>query len=375
MRTAAAALVLGVMFTVEQRDVHRASIDAASAAVSGDGRYVAFVSYSQLAPADSNQRADVYVLDRTRQHVTLESVDQAGRGSIVANPRLSGDGRILVYGRDDDVIMRDRASNTMRVLGNGRQPSVSYDGSTVAFVTETDVYLKRLTAPDTVRVSLAMPGLESLVTWSVAPSVSGDGRFVAFAARAAQGPRHKPATSHIFIRDTQLNVTRRISTGWFPIVTSDGGAVVFLDYARGVPHVFFAEVASGAIRAVSNNPRGRLANGGSANLGMSSDGRFIVFQSDASDLVDAEDYNLLPDVFVFDRAAAAMTRVSGDPDGAWLAPSGGPSIDNLGSVVAFSSRHPTDASDKQNDFDLYVVTLDRASEGRKKFEFLATRKP
>ena len=374
MRTVA-ALVLGVMFTVEQRDITRTSVDAASAAVSGDGRYVAFVSYSQLAPADSNQRSDVYVLDRARQHVTLESVEAAGSGSLVANPRLSGDGRILVYGRDDEIIVRDRAALTTRVVGTGRQPSISHDGRTVAFVTEREVYLMRLNAPDMVRASIAMPGLESVMTSSVVPSVSGDGRFVAFAARATQNRSNKPATSYIFIRDTQMNVTKRISTGWSPIVSSDGGSVAFLDYGRGVPHVFFADVASGTVRAVTNNARGRLANSGSANLGMSSDGRFIVFQSDASDLVDAEDYNLLPDVFVFDRAIGAMTRVSGDPDGAWLEPSGGPSIDNLGTVVAFSSRHPTDASDKRNDFDLYVATLNRSSEGRKTVNFLATRNP
>jgi hypothetical protein len=38
-----------------------------------------------------------------------------------------------------------------------------------------------------------------------------------------------------------------------------------------------------------------------------------------------------------------------------MEPSGGPSIDDSGSVVAFSSRHPTDAADKKHDFDLYVV--------------------
>jgi Tol biopolymer transport system component len=131
-------------------------------------------------------------------------------------------------------------------------------------------------------------------------------------------------------------------------------------------------VATGTVRAVSNNARGRLANGGSANPGMSFDGRFIVFQSDANDLVDAEDYNLLPDVFVFDRATGAMARVSGDPDGAWLEPSDGPSIDNLGTVVAFSSRHPTDASDKRNDFDLYVATF-RHTTGQLKTDLSSVR--
>jgi hypothetical protein len=90
---------------------------------------------------------------------------------------------------------------------------------------------------------------------------------------------------------------------------------------------------------------------------VSSDGRFVAFQSEASDLVAAEDFNLLWDVFVFDVTTGAITRVSGDPGEVWMEPSGGPSIDGRGTVVAFSSRHPTDASDKKNDFDLYVATV------------------
>ena len=62
-------------------------------------------------------------------------------------------------------------------------------------------------------------------------------------------------------------------------------------------------------------------------------------------------------MFVFDRTTGAMIRVSGDREEVWMEPSGGPSIDATGSVVAFSSRHPTDASDKRNDFDLYVATV------------------
>jgi Tol biopolymer transport system component len=127
--------------------------------------------------------------------------------------------------------------------------------------------------------------------------------------------------------------------------------------SRRQPHVYLADVETGATRVITNSVRRGLANGASGKPKMSSDGRFVVFQSEASDLVAAEDFNLLWDVFVFDRTTDTMTRVSGDPEGVWMEPSGGPSIDARGSVVAFSSRHPTDASDKSNDFDLYVATL------------------
>ena len=54
------------------------------------------------------------------------------------------------------------------------------------------------------------------------------------------------------------------------------------------------------------------------------------------------------------RATAVVTRVSGDRSGGWMAPSVGPAIDAAGRVVTFTSRHPTDATDNRNDFDLFV---------------------
>ena len=98
---------------------------------------------------------------------------------------------------------------------------------------------------------------------------------------------------------------------------------------------------------------------------MSSNGRFVVFQSEASDLVAEEDFNLLWDVFVYDRQNGTMVRVSGDPEGAWIEPSIGPSIDATGSMIAFSSRHPTGPTDTRNDFDLYVATIAIRTEDQK----------
>jgi hypothetical protein len=62
-------------------------------------------------------------------------------------------------------------------------------------------------------------------------------------------------------------------------------------------------------------------------------------------------------VFVFDRDRGVTTRVSGDPEAGWMEPSGGPALDASGAIVAFSSRHPTDVSDKKNDFDLFVASV------------------
>jgi hypothetical protein len=70
-----------------------------------------------------------------------------------------------------------------------------------------------------------------------------------------------------------------------------------------------------------------------------------------------EDINLLWDVFLLDRETRTMVTISTDPLVAWMETSGGPAMDATGSVIAFSSRHPIDANDKANDFDLFIRHL------------------
>ena len=363
MRTIAAALALSAIFTVEQRDAYRSSIDDASSDISADGRFIAFSTYSQLVPVDIDRSSDVYVLDRFTKHVTLESVEVESR-SDMRQPRLNGDGRFLVYVDDETVTLRDRGQNTSRGLGVGRQPCISEDGTVVVFATAK--HLVEVRGGVVRPVSTGMAGTPSALV-SVSPSVSADGRFLSFSARLPRELRLKPDTtyrvtpSEIFLRDAQSSTTRRIATGWKPSLSGDGRYLAYVDLVRNVPQIFLADLTAGTVRVVTNNSGGRPANGASANPRISSSGRFIVFQSEASDLVDAEDFNLLHDVFIFDRLSGRMARLSGDEGGGWMEPSQGPSIDGSGAVVAFSSRHPTDASDKKNDFDLYVGTLQSPS--------------
>src|SRR5687767_13592871 len=85
--------------TLVQQDPWLDPLDAATSSISADGRYVAFTSYARLAPADTNSRRDIYVLDRDDGRVTLESVTPPGTVAKAdsEHPRLSGDGRFLVY--------------------------------------------------------------------------------------------------------------------------------------------------------------------------------------------------------------------------------------------------------------------------------------
>jgi Tol biopolymer transport system component len=371
MKIAAIALALSTMLTVEQRDARRSSLDHPTSAVSADGRFVAFMTYSQLVPADADRAGDIYVLDRARRHVTLESGrpgDQAARDSN--HPGISGDGRFVVYERDDVVFLRDRRDNVTTALGTGNQPSITEDGRTVLLTAgrferaagtdangpRNDIYSMDLHSGEARRVSVDLRGLDPSSASSAAPSASADGRYVTFASRPpfqSSGTR----APRVFVRDTESNVTTLVGAGSKPSISGDGRYVAFVGISGRMPHIFLADLQTGETRVITKSVRRGLANGASANPMMSSDGRFVAFQSEANDLVAADDFNLLSDVFVFDRMTGGITRVSGDPDEVWMEPSSGPSIDATGSVIAFSSRHPTDASDKHNDFDLYVATV------------------
>ena len=125
--------------------------------------------------------------------------------------------------------------------------------------------------------------------------------------------------------------------------------------------VFLRDLQAKTTTLMSRTPEGDAANGKSARPAISADGRFIAFQSDASNLECAkrcapedEDINLVWDVFVLDRERGVIVRESCDDSGGWMEASRGPALDGSGRVLAFSSRHPIDALDQGEDFDLFV---------------------
>ncbi len=346
MRGITVALALSSMLTVEQRDTRRAHLDPPSAAVSADGRYVAFTTFSQLAPADADDHRDVYVLDRVTHRVTLESLPRdRHQSSDSSHPAMSGDGRFLVYESGSQITIRDRREDFTRVLGEGRQPSISQDGSIAAFTSDTAKDILLLNTDSGMLGSLGAAKTLSGAA-PVGPSLNLDGRYLAFSAIGS-----------IYVHDRDTQTTERIADGWDPSISADGRYVAFVARVGKLRNVFLIDRTTGKMEVISRSVKNRAGNGASLNPAISADGRFVAFQSEASNLVESEDFNLLWDVFVFDRERTTTVRVSGDPDAGWMEPSGGPALDASGGIVAFSSRHPTDVSDKKNDFDLFVASV------------------
>jgi Tol biopolymer transport system component len=314
------------------------------------------------------------------------------------------------------VVLRDRVAGTARLIsrtpsgdlpdGWSASPAVSDDGGTIVFSSAAtnlttdpdlngsmpDIYQFDPRRSLVTRISLNLDGLQPSEGASVTPAISGDGRHVAFSSTAdidGQARRSRSAASgrsgrpiwHLFVRDNQSKKTIRVwrkgvmpdGSSSQPVLSRDGRFLAFVSFATNLvsadrnksTDIFLFDTTTKVISLVSRGVGGRPANGASWNPTISADGRRIAFQSNASDLVcaercppDAEDINLLPDVFVLDRVTDTMTQVSVG-DGSWLEESGAPTIDATGNVIAFTSKHPIDAQDVDDDFDLFVRVSSR----------------
>lgn len=168
----------------------------------------------------------------------------------------------------------------------------------------------------------------SLGTW-----ISGDGRYVAFSSEASNlVPGDTNAWPDAFVRDRRAGTTSRItvsSTGaqangdsFVTSMSPDGRYVAFQSYASNlVPgdtnggDAFVRDLRTGMTNRVSLSGRGVQGNEGSSFPKLSNDGRYVAFLSGASNLVPG-DTNQLEDIFVRDRLAGVTRRVSVSTSGA-----------------------------------------------------------
>ena len=162
---------------------------------------------------------------------------------------------------------------------------------------------------------------------SLAPIVSGDGHYVLFASTAGNlalttnGTPFAatiPPQFNVFLRDRWSNTTTMVGIDMTGLgggngdsspagISTDGRFVLFESYATNlVPHdfnrcndVFIRDLVTGQTSLVSVNSNGISGNGKSFNSVMTPDGRYVAFTSEATDLVGG-DTNGIPDVFVRD---------------------------------------------------------------------------
>ena len=208
-------------------------------------------------------------------------------------------------------------------------------------------------------------------------SASADGRFVTFESYADNlVPGDTNRTGEVFLRDRLAGTTHRVavSSGGAEanrdsnggVVSNDGRYVAFQSPATNlVPgdtdqhgDVFVRDRVAGATVRVSVGGRGQPANASSFGASISADGRYVMFSSEATNLV-AGDTNGVYDVFVRDLRAGRTTRVNVRSDGTQVAArSLGTAISGNGRFVVFESlAADLVPGDTNGSSDLFVKDL------------------
>ncbi len=300
--------------------------------VSGDGRYVAFTSEaSNLVVGDTNGVSDVFVRDRDTGMTTRISVASDGTqaNSRSFTPAISGDGRYIAFA--------SYASNLVPDDTNGVADIFVYDQESASVT----------------RVSVGSTGAQVFAS-SFAPDISGDGRYVSFESSADyMVPEDTDGLRDVFVRDLQLGSTEQVSVSTAGVsanaavqqsqISTDGRFVVFQTAANnltagdtnGFQDVYLHQRESNLTMRVSEAGDDTEGNNHSAAPVISRDGRFIAFQSAASNLVPG-DSNRVSDIFLVDRELASIERVSmtatgGEANGSAMMPT----LSDDGSVIAY----------------------------------------
>jgi Tol biopolymer transport system component len=345
--------------------------------ISADGRYVAFESEAtNLVSGDTNNHRDIFVHDRQTGQTTRVSVASDGTqaNDFSSNPSISADGRYVAF--------MSWASN---LVGGDTEPPIlpsttSLPDNPASKVTGVvhNVFVHDRQTGATTLVSVAIDGSEGS-GHSEEVSISADGRYVAFmswASNLVNGDTNN--LPDIFVRDLQTNQTTRVSVAsdgtqannfsFEPSISADGRYVAFMSWAdnlvsgdtNGDWDIFVHDRQTGATTRVSVATGGGQAVGRSHNPSISADGRYVAFASSASNLVSG-DTNNHPDIFVHDRQTGVTTRVSVASDGTQTyAFSFDPSISADGRYVAFGSEADNLVSgDTNGRYDIFVREMNK----------------
>lgn len=327
--------------------------------ISDDGGVVAFVSQAidlVSGQTDSNSNDDVFWFDRATGTVSLASSSSAG-------PAATGNNR----------------SYRARLSGNGQWLAFNtYASNLVSGVTDTnsdlDVYLVELaTGARTLVSHTAASATQTPVGASLTPSISADGRYVAFESQGTnlvtgQVDSNNGGDVFLFDRTTGTNAVLSHSTAGAaqagnntsedPQVSADGNWVAFISRATDLfsfadangtqGDIVLHEVATGGLTLVSHAASSPTTSPNYSSLlpAVSADGSAVVFLCNATDMLSGQiDPNTATsDVYLWDRATGVITLASRDlaspvttGNGTSLAFPPRPSISAAGTTVIFAT--------------------------------------
>ncbi len=403
-RTAVGTVQVSVHTRTDRVSVNGSGVagDGASTApsITGDGSLIAFVSNStNLVTGVSGTQ--IYVHNRQTNQVEVASRDSnqtiinEGDGVSSGSVINANDGRYVAFASlstnlvtgvtGQQVYVRDRQAGQTTLVskssagstgnGNSSAPAISADGRYVAFVSAatnlvsgvsgTQIYRHDRSNGTTILISkdnsvtpVAGNGVSS------APSISSDGRYVAFASLSTNLVSGVGANQQIYFHDTQSGTNGTTSliskdttttsptagngASSAPVINGTGQFIAFVSASTNLVSGFSGQQVYVHDRSTGVNGTNSLIsrdNSGTPNAGnqnssqptMTSDGRYVSFTSSATNLLTGISGQ---QIYLHDRNGPTTSLVSRDNSGSLVAGNGnsdGPAINGAGGFVAFSS--------------------------------------
>jgi uncharacterized repeat protein (TIGR01451 family) len=322
--------------------------------LSADGTRVAFQSFAyNLDPADTDGTPDVLVKDLVTGEVTLASASDSGIKSDQYSffPSLSADGTKVAFETDADLDLAD----TDHI---------------------SDIYVKDLGTGDITLASASDSGVKAN-NHSFFSSLSADGTSVAFGTWADNlDPADTDVIADVYVKDVVTGdiTLASASDGGVKANGSSGGASLSADGTRvafssvadnldsadtdGISDVYVKDVVTGDITLASTTDGGVKANGSSGGASLSADGTRVAFISNSTNL-DSADTDNIPDIYVKDVVTGDITLASATDAGVKAnGASFHPSLSGYGTRVAFISTVTNlDPADTDDFEDVYVKDL------------------
>jgi len=311
--------------------------------ISGGGRFVAFTTWSTNLFKDTNGSSlDVLVKDMDTGRLRLVSTDNDGKQFKQNSffPVLSGNGKRVTFqsfapfGKKDadtkeDVYVHDLAKGWTKqvsltpkgrdIKGPVADGDISDDGNLVTFGNDNDLWVRNIAAKRTTRFwhepdSAPCTGLPAGSAGR--PVISGNGKYVAFSTCSTKIHGADGEFGHVYrmkLSDRTIRLVSRTGHGpadnhsYLPSLSTTGRYVGFGSDATdlapdtgGDPDAFVADMKTGTITRASQSPDGTESNSWSASTGaaISGDGRTLVYESYATNLVDGDVYDW-EEVFVW----------------------------------------------------------------------------
>ena len=348
--------------TLGQDDV-QGDASASGAAISADGRWVAFTSAaSNLVPGDSGSSVDLFVRDR--QTGSVERI----RELVFGAPRISSNGRFVSYQTQGGLqlgvhdLVTDERHEWAPNVSNSIRPIVPDDGSVAIYgayssfgIFSTACRVRNLS---TGAESNCPPGGPDYGTVAF-EGASANGRFVVYYWLDQSGG----GTSARLLWDRELDTTTAldpaiISFGSSVSVSGDGRYLATVTFASGVP---LGPVVHDLWTGTSVTPPGPVPDANSFPVEISADGSTVLVLSEATNLVP-DDTNGVADAFLWGVDSGSIERISVTvPDGDELSTGGfscgqpGGQILADGSGACVLAAEPVIVDDTNGVVDAYLL--------------------